>query len=49
MTQHDENGTTERLAAHERLATGGARALDARLRRRIRGASSSPGSGSSRR
>ncbi len=24
MTQHDENGTTDRLAAHERLATGGA-------------------------
>ena len=23
MTQHEENGTTERLAAHERLATGG--------------------------
>ena len=22
MTQHEENGTTERLAAHERLATG---------------------------
>ena len=32
MTEHEENGTTERLSAHERLATGGARALDAHVR-----------------